>query len=255
MMSLRPRLLLRSLVGSPRRLNCPAHGCMALQAADVSLAEHIQQLSHRGGDATRAPRYIFESVRESEHSVVNEQGGAQHQHDAEAIAGDYDHLPWFFAPPPRQPDPHERASSAAEDCGENPGATETAQCTSRAASFLQHLRLVQRHGPAALSCGVVALGVPVGSRRPYAPALPQGRWGTAGLSPTLEHRTLLYGGRPPCATRSETPYCCGCRAVPAIHQFFVGGSGSGAPLHFHGAAWNALAFGAKRWPACTLFIS
>jgi hypothetical protein len=30
-------------------------------------------------------------------------------------------------------------------------------------------------------------------------------------------------------------------------QFFLGAAGTGAPVHFHGDAWNAIAFGAKRW--------
>ena len=31
------------------------------------------------------------------------------------------------------------------------------------------------------------------------------------------------------------------------HQLYMGASGSGAPHHFHGAGWNALAWGRKRW--------
>ena len=30
-------------------------------------------------------------------------------------------------------------------------------------------------------------------------------------------------------------------------QFFLGSSGTGAPFHFHNAAFNALAYGRKRW--------
>jgi hypothetical protein len=30
-------------------------------------------------------------------------------------------------------------------------------------------------------------------------------------------------------------------------QFFFGPAGSGAPVHFHGDAWNVVAYGAKRW--------
>merc|ERR1719291_91608 len=37
------------------------------------------------------------------------------------------------------------------------------------------------------------------------------------------------------------------RVAVGQHEFYVGGAGSGAPMHFHGPAWNALAFGEKRW--------
>ena len=30
-------------------------------------------------------------------------------------------------------------------------------------------------------------------------------------------------------------------------QFYAGGTGTGAPAHFHRSAWNALVFGVKRW--------
>lgn len=36
-------------------------------------------------------------------------------------------------------------------------------------------------------------------------------------------------------------------ATMSAPQFYVGGNGSGAPPHFHGDAWNALAWGSKRW--------
>ena len=36
-------------------------------------------------------------------------------------------------------------------------------------------------------------------------------------------------------------------ATMSAPQFYLGGAGSGAPVHFHGDAWNALAYGAKRW--------
>lgn len=31
------------------------------------------------------------------------------------------------------------------------------------------------------------------------------------------------------------------------HQFFVGGIGQGAPVHFHGDAWNVCVYGQRRW--------
>lgn len=34
---------------------------------------------------------------------------------------------------------------------------------------------------------------------------------------------------------------------PLAHQLYMGASGSGTPHHFHGAAWNAIAWGRKRW--------
>jgi len=37
------------------------------------------------------------------------------------------------------------------------------------------------------------------------------------------------------------------RVAVGQHEFYVGAAGSGAPMHFHGPAWNALAFGEKRW--------
>lgn len=36
-------------------------------------------------------------------------------------------------------------------------------------------------------------------------------------------------------------------ADPKILQFYLGGPSTGAPVHFHDDAWNALAFGRKRW--------
>ena len=35
--------------------------------------------------------------------------------------------------------------------------------------------------------------------------------------------------------------------MPISMQYYVGPAGSGAPLHYHCDAWNALAFGRKRW--------
>ena len=35
--------------------------------------------------------------------------------------------------------------------------------------------------------------------------------------------------------------------TPAAVQWYIGPAGSGAPVHFHGDAWNALAHGRKRW--------
>ena len=35
--------------------------------------------------------------------------------------------------------------------------------------------------------------------------------------------------------------------MPAALQYFVGGPNAGAPHHWHGDAWNALAFGLKEW--------
>lgn len=34
---------------------------------------------------------------------------------------------------------------------------------------------------------------------------------------------------------------------PQPPQFYIGAAGSGAPQHFHGDAWNALAHGLKQW--------
>ena len=30
-------------------------------------------------------------------------------------------------------------------------------------------------------------------------------------------------------------------------QWALGGEGTGAPVHFHNTAWNALIYGAKKW--------
>lgn len=42
-----------------------------------------------------------------------------------------------------------------------------------------------------------------------------------------------------------------------LFQFYVGAAGTGAPVHFHNAAWNALVYGKKAWilvpPALTYF--
>ena len=38
-----------------------------------------------------------------------------------------------------------------------------------------------------------------------------------------------------------------CAAPPPKPQLYLGPPGSGAPLHFHKDAYNALAFGEKRW--------
>lgn len=35
--------------------------------------------------------------------------------------------------------------------------------------------------------------------------------------------------------------------TPSAVQWYIGPAGSGAPMHFHGDAWNALAHGRKRW--------
>ena len=35
--------------------------------------------------------------------------------------------------------------------------------------------------------------------------------------------------------------------APSAVQWYIGPAGSGAPMHFHGDAWNALAHGRKRW--------
>eukprot|EP01043_Picozoa_sp_COSAG02_P086838 COSAG02_NODE_24224_length_694_cov_1.211765_1_plen_160_part_00 len=35
--------------------------------------------------------------------------------------------------------------------------------------------------------------------------------------------------------------------TPSAVQWSIGPAGSGAPMHFHGDAWNALAHGRKRW--------
>jgi hypothetical protein len=34
---------------------------------------------------------------------------------------------------------------------------------------------------------------------------------------------------------------------PISHQFFVGSIGTGAPIHWHGPAWNVCAYGQRRW--------
>jgi hypothetical protein len=34
---------------------------------------------------------------------------------------------------------------------------------------------------------------------------------------------------------------------PASHQLFVGGVGTGAPIHWHSDAWNVCAHGSRRW--------
>ena len=39
----------------------------------------------------------------------------------------------------------------------------------------------------------------------------------------------------------------GLGAEPTAVQFYLGGPSTGAPVHFHDDAWNALAFGLKRW--------
>ena len=35
--------------------------------------------------------------------------------------------------------------------------------------------------------------------------------------------------------------------TPSAVQWYIGPAGSGAPMHFHGDAWNALAHGRKLW--------
>jgi hypothetical protein len=34
---------------------------------------------------------------------------------------------------------------------------------------------------------------------------------------------------------------------PLSYQFFVGSIGMGAPVHWHGNAWNVCAYGQRRW--------
>lgn len=34
---------------------------------------------------------------------------------------------------------------------------------------------------------------------------------------------------------------------PIAQQFYLGGMGTGAPIHYHGDAWNVCAYGARRW--------
>lgn len=47
------------------------------------------------------------------------------------------------------------------------------------------------------------------------------------------------------AVPTSLPFLVGANLSPP--QFYLGGNGSGAPPHFHGDAWNALAWGSKRW--------
>ena len=53
-----------------------------------------------------------------------------------------------------------------------------------------------------------------------------------------------YPWRPP-FLRLPHGYQYGMRAVS--HQFFVGSPGTGAPVHWHGPAWNICAYGRRKW--------
>lgn len=79
------------------------------------------------------------------------------------------------------------------------------------------------------------------------------------IPPFLKGEVLLPPGEgaPPAATNrlaSDASHGADATPVPLVRpspapkpQVFVGGPGSGAPLHYHTDAWNALAFGRKHW--------
>jgi hypothetical protein len=74
-----------------------------------------------------------------------------------------------------------------------------------------------------------------------------------------EHTALMndYNWRPPFLDHDADGR--GWLLSPILHQFFVGGIGQGAAVHFHSNAWNVCVYGERRWflfpPAIAFYAS
>ena len=59
--------------------------------------------------------------------------------------------------------------------------------------------------------------------------------------------TKDYDWRAPFLKWNNTAHALNKDMFPIAQQFYIGGAGTGAPIHFHGDAWNVCAFGQRRW--------
>jgi len=56
-----------------------------------------------------------------------------------------------------------------------------------------------------------------------------------------------YDWRAPFLEWNDTAHVLNRDLFPIAQQFYIGGTGTGAPIHFHGDAWNVCAYGQRRW--------
>ena len=72
-------------------------------------------------------------------------------------------------------------------------------------------------------------------------------WGQGERTALLDLLREDYDWRAPFLEWDDTAHALNRDMFPSSQQFYLGGTGTGAPIHFHSDAWNVCAYGQRRW--------